>query len=182
MTPRDVIRTWIQPTEYSDHEKLRQLGYWTDVNRLDQLYIVCKSHPRILWAIINSHPGFLSLELKGKRGLKAMGGVVVYLLALKRNHFRPELEKCMWEKLGKCANAVKMKDLSHEISQLCQSGVGRLVEQHTLRDLHQVERSREMERRRVVELRSEWDRRITDGDVEKPKLRRVNAWKIPPRY
>lgn len=131
-------------------ESLRVKGYWTDIKELQPRYIVCRCHPKILWAITNSHLGCLSLELMGKNGLRGLCGVVVYLLALKRCRFRPKLDKSMWEKLGKCAKVVGMKGLSHEIFQLCQLETGRLTEQHNLQDLHLVEKAKAKEKGRLA--------------------------------
>lgn len=141
MTSRDESELLIQRNEQRV-AMLRLQGYWTDVDRFNPHYIVCKSHREVLWAITNSHLGCLSIELTGKCGLRGLCGVVVYLLALRRTNVRPKLDKPMWEKLGKCANAVGMKDLSDEIFQLCHLGDGRLAEQHTLQDLYWLEQEK----------------------------------------
>lgn len=113
--------------------------YWTDVYHANDHYTICKFHPRMIWIITNSHLGLLSIELKGKQALKALCATVVYLLTLHETKLRPRLDRPMWEKLGKFATALRMKGLATEISQLCDSGVGRLREQHDLRELYREE-------------------------------------------
>lgn len=139
LTAREIVELWMQLKGQLD-VIFRVHGFWTNVSDRRPRYIVCKAHRKILWAITNSHLGCLSIELKGKRGLKGLCGVVLYLLALRKSHVRPKLDRPMWEKLGKCANAVGMKRLSDEIFQFCHLGDGILAEQHTLQDLHWEER------------------------------------------
>lgn len=140
-TSRDIVELWKQrKTPTSTDTTLRKQGYWTDPFDLKPRYIACKSHHTIIWVITNSHLGCLSIELKGKRGLKALCGVVVYLLALRRSDVRPKLDRPMWEKLGKCANAVGMADLANDIFQFCHFGDGRLAKQYTFLDLHELEK------------------------------------------
>lgn len=114
--------------------------YWTDVYDAEERYILCEFYPRILRAITDSHLGLLSVELRGKHGLKALGGAVVYLLALQRTNVRPQLDRPMWEKLGKLASAMRMNKLATDIVKYNNEGTGRLKEQLTLHELHGLER------------------------------------------
>lgn len=120
--------------------------YWTDVYNSEERYIVGKFHSRVVAAIINSHLGLLSVELKGKHALKALGGVVVYLLALDNTDVRPQLDRPMWAKLGEIANVLRMKNLASDIFRFCHEGKGRLTMQGTLHELHLVERDKARER------------------------------------
>lgn len=113
--------------------------YWTDVYYDEERYIVCAFHPRVLAAIVNSHLGFLSIELRGKHALKALCGAVVYLLTLQKTGVRPRLERPMWHKLWKLAHALSMEDLATDIFHFCNGTPGRLTEQHDLKKLHEVE-------------------------------------------
>lgn len=160
MTTRDIVELWKQREGPSNDGLRRKGGYWTDVKDLKPRYIVCRSHPQVLWAITNSHLGCLSLELRGKRGLKALCGVVIYLLALRKSDVRPKLDRHMWEKLGKCANAFGMEILSDEISQFCHYRLGRLAEQYVLQDLHGVERSKEQQGVPI-----EWHKHMMRGET-----------------
>lgn len=115
------------------------LSYWTDVYDGKERYIVCEFHPRVMWAITNSHLGLLSIELKGRHALKALCAAVVYLLALQKTNARPKLERPMWDKLWKLANALAMQEIATDISQFCNAARGRLTEQHNIHELHKVE-------------------------------------------
>lgn len=118
----------------------RVLGYWTDVYGGRARYVVCEFHPEIIWAITNSHLGLLSIQLKGKHALKALCGVVIYLVALQKTDVRPKLDIPMWAKLGELANALRMKELAADILQFCNEGRGALTEQYALHELYRVER------------------------------------------
>lgn len=107
--------------------------------------IMCDYHPRVVWAITNSHLGLLSSELNGKHRLKALCGIVVYLLFMERTGIRPRLDSLMWERLWKVATALRMKRLATDIFHFCEESeekrFGRLMELPTLhrQDLRGVE-------------------------------------------
>lgn len=127
--------------------------YWTDVYDAKERYVICEFHPRIIWAITNSHLGLFSIELKGKHALKALCGAVVYLLTLQETNVRPRLDRPMWAKLGELAKVLKMEDLANDIFQLCNGGGGRLSEQYTLHELHAEERVRCLTMKDLPELK-----------------------------
>lgn len=135
LTEKDRRQTWHGPPL-----PRLDLKYWTNVYDAQERYIVCEFHPVIIWIITNSHLGLLSIELRGRHGIRALCSVVVYLLALQKTDVRPQLGRPMWAKLGQIANALKMENLADDISQFCNEGNGRLALQHTLQELHLVER------------------------------------------
>lgn len=114
--------------------------YWTDIYDTKGRYIVCNFNPVVMWAVTNSHLGMLSFEMKGKRRLRTLCGIIVYLLALQKTKVRPLLERLMWDQLRKLASALGMKGLADDIFQLIHEGEGRLAEQYALDELHRVER------------------------------------------
>lgn len=113
--------------------------YWTDVYDGKERYIICDFHPRVMWAITNSHLGLLSIELRGRHALKALCAAVVYLLALQKTNARPKLEMPMWDKLWKLANALAMQEVATDLFRFCKEARGRLTQQHNLHELHRVE-------------------------------------------
>lgn len=120
--------------------------HWTDIYNAQVRFILCEFHPEIMWAITNSHLGLLSFELKGKRRLKTLCGIVVFLLTLQKTNVWPLLDRLMWDKLGQLASALGMTGLADDISQLYYEGKGRLTEQYALDELHRVERRTYLQR------------------------------------
>lgn len=132
-----------------DHHR-QPLREWTDVHDDNGRYVICEFHPAVMRAITTSHLGLLSMELGAKHGLKTLCSIVVYLLALQKTDVWPKLERPMWDKLWKVANALRMHDLATDMFDFC-NGSGRLLtEQYDLHELHRVERER-LDKLHVVE-------------------------------
>lgn len=130
--------------------RLQRSWFWTDVYDDKGRYVICEFHPAVMRAITTSHLGLLSLELGAKHGLKTLCSIVVYLLALQKTDIRPKLERPMWDKLWKVADALRMHDLATEMLHVCNGSGGRLTKQYDLHELHMVERERFNEFRRTV--------------------------------
>lgn len=130
-------------------ERHQRKWSWTDAYDDKERYVICEFHPAVMRAITTSHLGLLSMELRGKYGLKALFSMVVYLLALQKNDVCPKLERPMWSKLWNLVNALQMRGLATDEFQFCDGSGGRLTTQYDLHELHMMERERLNKLRRV---------------------------------